>query len=79
MTAFSDSSNITISPLDSLSLSEVTHNVIFPSIMVELSTGMKISGIYTWIRVAPLLWWRPRTWKPRDFSRHTTIAVLPMP
>ncbi|RHN81556.1 hypothetical protein MtrunA17_Chr1g0200451 [Medicago truncatula] len=45
MSALSDSTTTTLSPLESLSPSDLIHETILPSVIVELSAGMKISRI----------------------------------
>jgi hypothetical protein len=45
MSALSDSTTNTVSPLLTFSPGDFTQETIFPSVMVELSAGMKISRI----------------------------------
>lgn len=48
MSALSDSTTTTLSPLERTSPSDLTQETIFPSVMVELRAGMKISLILDW-------------------------------
>ena len=45
MSALSDSTTTTLSPLESMSPSDLIQETILPSVMVELRAGMKISLI----------------------------------